>query len=59
MKRGNTEIVLTEEMKRKIELIEVQREENILTQKEAASLMGVCIPTYRKWRRQIAKEAEM
>lgn len=50
-------IELTEEMKRKIRQIEIQREDNVISQSEAAALMGVCVPTYRKWRRQVVKEA--
>lgn len=57
MKKGVRAIVLTEEMKRKIRLIEVQREDNVISQTEAATLMGVSVPTYRKWRRQVVKEA--
>lgn len=56
MKRGVKEIPLTEKTKRKIREIEKQRIQNVITQKEAASLIGVCVPTYRKWARRIAKE---
>lgn len=56
MKRGKRGLVITEPIKRKIRLIEAKRKEGKITQEEAAASLGVCVPTYRKWRKKVAQE---
>ena len=53
LKRGRKDYTYSP---KKLEAIEAKRKAGLITQAEAAALMGVCRDTYRKWTRQLLKE---